>query len=330
MDPMIVALGGSSSAYVSWSESTMSPWWEGATQNLLFGLLRRWPVVLATTALCNEDMGCVVPDTGARFGVFGSGSEAHLLTLYDVPSLLDPESRVRLMDGARIEAFGAPGDGTNDNLRIVVSLIGIIDPALTSLDSIDVANLYNLRFFIDGQDVGSDNLGSPQGVGAGTTFLGDATYEYSFIAELPFDVDPDGTETTLRVAVDLAEGGTSEYEVDVAVDILCSSTPNGVIVPFELPPDALYQGSAGADALPGTDAWRVGSLEAAYDFVRAAMIAGGYGGRDVYCGQPPNEPDAKAFGMMGVGECWRGGVVFFAENSTTPPTMTIWDGRTRP
>jgi hypothetical protein len=129
---------------------------------------------------------------------------------------------------------------------------------------------------------------------------------------------------------DLAEGGTSEYEVDVAVDILCPSTPNGVIVPFELPPDALYQGSAGADALPGTDAWRVGSLEAAYDFVRAAMIAGGYGVRDVDGGQPPNEPDAKAFGMMGVGECWRGGVVFFEENSTTPPTMTIWDGRTRP
>jgi hypothetical protein len=159
-----------------------------------------------------------------------------------------------LQDGAELRIIGTPGDGENDKLEIAVDVTGVIDPDDASAgDSIvmhvagsnalrdlrlltgtgerdvgasrvaaqpgDARDLYNLRFLIGDreEEIGADNLGRALNETATVDQLGDTTYRYTFTADLPFDVDPEGTDTKLKVEVDLPEGGISDYEVNVTL-----------------------------------------------------------------------------------------------------------------
>jgi len=186
-----------------------------------------------------------------------NGDEPKKLRLYDLPTLRDPKTPTSggpgLQDGAQLKIKGTPGDGENDQLELAVEVIGVIDPedtsagdanvmrvdgaldlhnrsrlngrgqgigaALSVAQAGDARDLYNLRFLIgdDEEELGADNLGRVLNPTAAVEKLGDTTYRYTFTADLPFDVDPEGTETSLKVVVDLPEGGISDYEVDVTL-----------------------------------------------------------------------------------------------------------------
>lgn len=150
--------------------------------------------------------------------------DVNKLRLYDLPTFRDPKAPTNILDnGAELPIDGTAGDGEHDKLDITVDLMGVIDPDDTSGDLTNVvaegspADLYNLRFFIgdEERDVGVDNLGRAVNPTATTTDLGDNNYRYTFTAELGFDVDPDDNETTLKVVVELPEGGISDYEIEV-------------------------------------------------------------------------------------------------------------------
>lgn len=232
-------LAGSSSAYVGWTALTYLPQ-ERASAALLVWLLilngRGETIEGALRTLANEgrhggaDFG---PSEGGSFvGFFPPGGTAQKnLRLYSVPTLRDPESTPGLdtgpglLDGATLRIQGTINDGIDDAIEIAVDLFGIIDPENSgasadgfndiALQNGDAADLYNLRFFLDDQDIGADNLGRKLNPTAEVFELGDGIYRYVFTADLPFDVETEGQELPLKVVVDLPEGGQSDYEVDV-------------------------------------------------------------------------------------------------------------------
>jgi hypothetical protein len=226
MPDISTALAGSSSAYVSWNETTVSPQWEAAGVYLIEALARRWTVEQSLAHVCGSEFGCTVATTGAVLGIHDNGAEPRELRIHDVPTLLHPDGAAnvppvgaaRLEDGARLEIRGIAGDGEKDALEITVYMAGVIDPGDPQTAPLEAANLYEMRFFVDAHEVGRDNLGQPRHPSGQVEHLGGSTFRYSFIAELPFDdIDPAGTDTSLNVVVDLPEGGTSDYEADVTL-----------------------------------------------------------------------------------------------------------------
>lgn len=162
-----------------------------------------------------------------------------------MPVLRDPRGPTSvgpgLTDGASLRIEGTPGDGENDRLKIGVTVSGVIDPRDTDVplpepgsgQSVyraqvqDPADRYELAFFVDGVELRPDSLGAAHRREPSTTIgratrIDDTTYEYVLTADLPFDVDPEGTEATLKVELTLPEGGVSDYEATVS------------LVPFEV------------------------------------------------------------------------------------------------
>lgn len=219
------ALSGNSSAYFGWDGSVFTDKHPLAIDALLFKL-----IVRGTTAKNALDSACLAdqcggpswgPGEGANLRIYDNGSEPKELRLYDVASLNEQGNPMtRLSDGDAVSVIGTPGDRDPDQLEIVAEFIGIVDPADTSGDIgtvqvDDVAELYDFAFFVDGVDIGADNLGNPRNESATTVQLGEGTYRYSYTADLPFDVPEDGMSVTLKIEVQLPEGGISDYEVDV-------------------------------------------------------------------------------------------------------------------
>ena len=129
---------------------------------------------------------------------------------------------------------GVAGDGIPDSLRLMVDITGVIDPDDTSgkplgtglgaptgptpsQQSGNAADLYTMRFTVDGQPVGTDNLGSPIPE-ANVSQVDETTWRYAYTAGLPFDLPQGGRTATLKVEVPLPEGGVGDYEVDVFLD----------------------------------------------------------------------------------------------------------------
>lgn len=220
------ALSGSSSAYYGWDATVFTHKHPLAIDALLFML-----IVRGTTAENALDIACLADlcggpswgsaEDGATLRQYRNGSEPRGLRLYDVASLNEPRNpRTRLSDGDTLSIIGTPGDGDPDQLEIVAEFIGIVDPddtrgGLGTAQVDDVAALYDFAFFIDGVDIGADNLGDPKNDSATMVQLDEGNYRYSYTADLPFDVPEDGMSVTLEIEVQLPEGGISDYEVDI-------------------------------------------------------------------------------------------------------------------
>ena len=154
-----------------------------------------------------------------------AGAEGRRLRAYSLPTPRDPRAPTSvgpgLQDGAELRVTGQPGDGVEDRLELAIEVTGVIDPQdptgpVSFVQASDAASRYNFRVLIDDEEVGRDNLGRKANPDAVLTQLNDTTWRYVFTADLPFDVDPEGTDATLKVVVDLpGEDATSEYEVDV-------------------------------------------------------------------------------------------------------------------
>ncbi|MEZ4503098.1 MAG: hypothetical protein R3C39_10775 [Dehalococcoidia bacterium] len=241
-DDVATILAGPGSGYVGWSNLTfMSK--ETRTAALLV-----WLLVLhgdgetlggALEILRQEGMAGGVDfgpnPEGASLGFFpGRNEERKQLRLYSVPTIRDPKSNPGLnepglLDGAILKIEGAINDGINDAVEIAVDLFGIVDPDHPSadLEGIDgniafqeggAAGLYNLSFFLDGRDIGRDNLGRHLNPTAAVLELGEGRFRYVFTADLWFDVTEDQEGLPLKVVVDLPEGGQSDYEVNVRLE----------------------------------------------------------------------------------------------------------------
>lgn len=227
------AIVGDTSLYIGWTDFINLTAARHASGHLLTQMTKRGKTAKsALKTVCDNDQcgGPAFKDpteptaTDPYLELYPVTGEAPNLRLYDIPTFRDPNTPTNILeDGAEVQIEGSAGDGEPDKLDITVDLIGIIDPEDTSggltnvVDEGSPADLYNLRFFIgdEERDIGADNLGRAVNPTATTTSLGDNNYRYSFTAELGFDVDPEDNETTLKVVVELPEGGISDYEIDI-------------------------------------------------------------------------------------------------------------------
>jgi len=242
LDDTARILAGSTSAYVGWTGITFFDREPRAAALLVWMLVlhgRGETIEGALKTLANEglnggpDFG---PNEGGSYmGFFPTGdTEQKQLRLYAVPTLRDPNSTQSegpgLLDGAELRIKGVVGDAVDDFLEIAVDLYGIIDPENSGASSSgfndislsqarDAADLYYLSFYLgeDELDIGRDNLGRMINPTATVIQLGDGRYRYTFTAALGFDVQPDAAAMPLKVVVELPEGGTSDYEVDVTL-----------------------------------------------------------------------------------------------------------------
>lgn len=160
--------------------------------------------------------------------VHNNGDIAPELRLYALPTPRDPNDPTNILEeGSELRIQGTPGDGTNDRLEVTAEIVGVIDPDeagngggglgdIVYASSHDVAALYDVQFYVGDALIGSDNLGTPR-ESAKVEAVDETTYRYTNTFPLPFDVDPDGTYSTLRVVVDLPEGGISDYEIGVVL-----------------------------------------------------------------------------------------------------------------
>ena len=244
-DDMADALVGGDTVYLGWTDAVETSMGGRTISALLERLIERGePVQTALDAVC-RDVGC--GGTAWNGGLGGNpvletrgSSQAKKLRLYDLPTLRDPENptnTTRLEDGAALQILGVPGDGESDAVELVVDVAGVIDPddpaggggpvaLLGPASQGSAADLYPLRFLVDDQEVGVDNLGTPRNPTATVTQLDETRYRYAFTADLPFDLPEDGKDVTLKVEVGLPEEGASEssdHEVDVRLEgALCS------------------------------------------------------------------------------------------------------------
>lgn len=236
------ALAGGTSAYYGWDNSVWSSKHPSAIYAILYMLINR----RATTQNA-LDVACMAnqcggpswgPPPGANLRLYQNGEAARTLRLYDPPTLKDPRvptSILGLQPGDTLLIEGVAGDGVRDSLRMMVDVTGVIDPNDTSGRPLGVgggaaaggqgtnpADLYDLGFMVDGQAVGSDNLGNPRPE-ASVSQINATTWRYAYTAELPFDLPEDGQTATLKVEGPLPEGGKGDYEVDVFLkDPLCT------------------------------------------------------------------------------------------------------------
>jgi hypothetical protein len=172
---------------------------------------------------------------GARLqieGTAGDGNNDRVKLAVDLMGVIDPEDTDQPLP--YVPAFPPPGSDETPSVARRSTPGGNValyappwgnDVAVRGQEAAegDATHLYSLRFFLDDQEIGSDNLGDAidrqaEGATEGSakvTDLGNAAYRYQFTTSLPFDVDPGGTQATLRVVVRLPEGGVSDYEVDV-------------------------------------------------------------------------------------------------------------------
>ncbi len=224
-------IAGDTSVYLGWTEQINLSAARDASGQLLVQLTKRMRTVGAAWSSMDQQGFAGGPryrdPEGTRdpyLELHSSDPDRNRLRLYDLPNFRDPKTPNNILEnGAELQIEGTAGDGEHDKLNITVDLIGIIDPDDTSGDLTNVvaeespAHRYNLRFFIgeEERDIGADNLGLKVNPTATVTDLDDDKYRYSFTADLGFDVDPDHNETTLKVVVDLPEGGVSDYEIEV-------------------------------------------------------------------------------------------------------------------
>ena len=231
------SIAGTTSAYLGWTDSVFIHKEENVAASLLWLLARegtggRMTVENALFTLRDNNLigGEGWGNNATPFlRLRNNGDVSPKLRLYDLPTLRDPKNPVSvgpgLQDGAELKTEGAPGDGQNDKVEIAVDVIGVIDPEDRSNTFTNVAlrqsespaHLYDQRFYLDDEEIGRDNLGRNFNPTAVVTEFADTSYRYVFTADLPFDVDPDGTDATLKVVVSLPEGGESSYEVDVVL-----------------------------------------------------------------------------------------------------------------
>ena len=239
-DDMADALTGDASAYLGWTDAVETSKGGETITALLDRLIERGePVETALAAVC-RDVGCGGPawdgdyNGNPRLELRGS-PQAKKLRLYDLPTLRDPESptsTTRLEDGATLRIRGVPGDGENDELELVVDVAGVIDPEnpgggggpaalIATASHGSPADLYPLRFLVDDEEVGLDDLGDHRDPSASVVQLDETRYRYAFTAALPFDLPEDGKDVTLKVEVGLPEDGAearSDHEVDVRLE----------------------------------------------------------------------------------------------------------------
>jgi hypothetical protein len=237
---LVLTLNGTTSAYLGW-DNVIYPTSRNTTIALLHELTRGKPLLTAYETVFARGLG-VQALSPARLILWPASEEAKNLRLLDLPTVRDPKSPTSILEsGAQLRIQGTPGDGQNDALELSVEVIGVIDPEDTSgepppppsegpqpsddglvrrpditlaMSTEDPASLYDLQVYVGDELVGSDNLGDPR-PDAEVVQLDDTTYRYTRIFPLPFDVDPNGTATTLKVVVDLPEGGISDVELDV-------------------------------------------------------------------------------------------------------------------
>lgn len=234
------------SAYLGWTDYISLTAARHASGQLLVQMTKRKRnVQAAMVTLCELDQcgGPAFRDRTSSGGdpflrVLNNSDEALRLRLYDVPVVRDPRQPTSigpgLQDGAELQSLGAAGDGVPDQLDIAVELTGVVEQP-ESASGAEFANValrqeggvpdqYFLQVYVNDEQVGLDNLGralrgEPADRTAVATQVDEETYRYVFTADLPFDVDPEGTEATIRVVVPLPspEEGESTYEVQVRV-----------------------------------------------------------------------------------------------------------------
>lgn len=221
--------------------------------------------------------------------------------IFEVPTIL--MDGAPMQDGADASAMviGTAGDGAEDRLLVTLQVSGVDDPIF-----------YSVRYEIDGRPTrGEYDLldGGPGG------------YEHEYVVDHDVDVgfDLPSDKFTIEAIVELPEGGESRYFV---TSRLCPTTENGVPVPFDLPSDATYAGKF--EYLPRADAWRVGSLQAAAEFMRGAIDRAGYTIIDEPRGSTLGGEN-ESFGFTVVGPCFpSGGSVTFTRSATIPPSLVLW------
>lgn len=235
---LALAIVGTSSAYLGWTDFINLDDARESAGQLLVQLTKRGrykPVGAALETVC-DGVGCggenfkdpTASGDAPWLRVFNNGPEALDLRLYALPTPRDPDDPTSILeDGSELRIEGTPGDGAIDRLEVTAEIVGVIDPDeagngpgglgdFVLASSHDVASLYDVSFYIGDEVIGSDNLGSPR-EGAEVVALDATTYRYRNTFFLPFDVDPEGTDATFRVVVDLPEGGISDYEIGVTL-----------------------------------------------------------------------------------------------------------------
>jgi len=235
-DSLASAIAGSTSAYLGWTAAVD---WdrEIPASALLLQLLAREGGG-RTVGAAYETLEKLGHTGDARFGaaleIYDNGDEPRNLRIYDLGVLHDPRVPTDgpgLRDGDELQVIGTPGDGIDDRIELVLDIIGLIDPQDTSTDGLpgavprvslgstasDASDAYALVLFRDGERVlGYDSDGNPVTGVPGIPGEGISRYLYTEV-DLKMDVERLGAEAevTLGFAIHLAEGGISDYEVDV-------------------------------------------------------------------------------------------------------------------
>ena len=298
---LAAAAAGDNFVMMAWSETVPSPAAFKATglfaERLALGL-SSWE---AYGAVVEAGLHTAVDEDGIptvfQF-ISPGGDDVRLIELPTVYRDGEP-----MTDGMNISdsIIGLAGDDEPDRLELDLRLSGIDSPAI-----------YSIRYDIDGKPArGSYDLADAR----------PADVEFAYFVEHEIDIGFDLLREgfTIEAIVDLPEGGESRYFVS---STLCPTTENDVPVPFDLPPDAAYLGAANFP--PRADAWRVGNLQAAADFMRVAIEEAGYTIIDEPRGSFVGD-DSEFFGLTVVGPCLpNGGSVAFSRGPEMPPTMLIW------
>jgi hypothetical protein len=225
------SLAGRTSAYFGWTESVYAHESADTTSAFFDALLRGETTATAYAELERAGKTERSAVSIGRTPVFEKiGPHAEELRIIDLPSLRQPTSTARLEDGMRLDIIGTPGDGDPDKVELVADVTGVIDPDDTgggvgTSQAAGPAELYDLAFFVDDDEVNVDNLGRPRNETATTGQLDETTARYRFEAQLPFDVPEGGRDVTLRVETVLPEDGReSEHRVDVRLGRGCGWT----------------------------------------------------------------------------------------------------------
>jgi hypothetical protein len=200
-------LGGGSSSFFGWDSSVGCSFGATVTSNLFQFLSNGLTAEEAFDEI--NDRG-IDPAGGPELELSSSGED---LRIRELPSLRHRTSGVALEEGAVLFIEGTPGDGVNDELIFVVDVMGIREGGSGPVSVQGDASEFNVRFLVDGVEVGADNVGNP--VRGESVQVDEFTYRLTLRTALGFDVPEGGKEVEVEALIDpLLEGGRTFHRVE--------------------------------------------------------------------------------------------------------------------